>query len=93
VALAQEFASWVLADDRLELAAPTPLNLVCFRHRGGDEINQRILDRLNRSGRLYLTHTRLTGQLTLRMSIGQTQTQRRHVVEAWRQIQQAAEGG
>ncbi|GIV78923.1 MAG: aromatic-L-amino-acid decarboxylase [Litorilinea sp.] len=83
VALAQEFARWVQADPRFELAAPAPLNLVCFRHRAGDEINQQLLDRLNRSGRLYLTHTRLDGRLTLRMSIGQTHTERRHVEQAW----------
>ncbi len=51
VALAQEFARWVEADGDFELAAPAPLNLVCFRHRGGDEANQRILDAMNGSGR------------------------------------------
>lgn len=91
VALAQAFAGWVARDTRFELAAPAPLNLVCFRHRGGDDANQAILDRLNRSGRLYLTHTRLGGRLTLRMSIGQAQTQERHVAEAWRRIQQEAD--
>ncbi|HUX68178.1 MAG TPA: pyridoxal-dependent decarboxylase [Terriglobales bacterium] len=90
VALAQEFAGWVAADPDFELAAPAPLNLVCFRHRGGEAANQAILDRLNHSGDLYLTHTRLDGAFTLRMSIGQAQTQRRHVAEAWRRIQ--AEG-
>jgi aromatic-L-amino-acid decarboxylase len=92
VALAREFAAWVAADARFELMASRTLNLVCFRHRAGDELNQRILDRLNRSGRVYLTHTRLRGQLTLRMSIGQTNTARRHVEQAWQLIQQAAEG-
>jgi aromatic-L-amino-acid decarboxylase len=60
--------------------------LVCFRHRGGDEANQYILDTLNRSGDLFLTHTKLDGRLTLRMSIGQTQTERRHVAQAWERI-------
>ena len=66
------------------------LNLVCFRHRGGDEANQRLLDGLNASGRLFLSHTRLGGRLTLRMSIGQTQTESRHVREAWRLIGEMA---
>ena len=52
VELAQQFASWVRADDRFELAAPAPLNLVCFRHRSGDAANQTIMDRLNQSGDL-----------------------------------------
>jgi aromatic-L-amino-acid decarboxylase len=86
VELAQEFARWVEADDRFELAAPAPLNLVCFRHVDGDEVNQRLLDELNASGRLYLTHTRLDDRMTLRMSIGQTHTERRHVEAAWEAI-------
>lgn len=90
IAYAQEFAEWVRADDRFELAAPVPLSLVCFRHVGGDEINQKILDRVNSSGRMYLSHTRLNDKLTLRLSIGQTNTQRRHVLQAWEQIRSAA---
>lgn len=88
VALAREFAAGVEADPDFELAAPVPLNLVCFRHRGGDAANQTIMDRLNQSGGLYLTHTKLDGRLTLRMSIGGALTQARHVTAAWRRIQE-----
>jgi aromatic-L-amino-acid decarboxylase len=91
VALAQAFAAWVEGDVRFELAAPAPLNLVCFRHRGGDEINQRMMDRLNQSGDLYLTHTRLNDRLTLRLSVGQTHTEFRHVERAWQRLCQVAE--
>jgi aromatic-L-amino-acid decarboxylase len=91
VRLAHEFAGWVTADRSFELAAPAPLNLVCFRHLGGDEVNQRILERLNRSGDVFLTHTRLHGRLVIRMSIGGTWTRRRHVAEAWEAIRKAAE--
>ncbi len=90
VALAQQFAGWVKDSSDFELAAPAPLNLVCFRHRGGDEATQRIMDRLNASGELYLTHTRLDGRLTLRLSIGATTTQARHVQAAWEKIRAAA---
>jgi aromatic-L-amino-acid decarboxylase len=90
VELAQQFAQWVRADEHFELAAPAPLNLVCFRHRAGDETNQRIMDRLNASGDLYLTHTRLNEHLTLRMSIGQSQTDLRHVERAWKRIRDEA---
>jgi aromatic-L-amino-acid decarboxylase len=90
VALAREFAAWVEADPRFELAAPVTLALVCFRHRGGEAANQRILDTLNGSGRMFLSHTRLDGRLTLRLSIGQTNTQRRHVQQAWEMIREAA---
>ncbi|GMU24283.1 MAG: L-2,4-diaminobutyrate decarboxylase [Phycisphaerae bacterium] len=91
VELAHEFVEWLRADGQFDVVAPVPLNLVCFRHPSGDEINQRILDRLNATGRLYLTHTRLNGKLTLRLCIAQTNTERRHVEAAWRQIQAAAD--
>ena len=91
VELAQEFAHWVGKDGRFELAAPVPLNLVCFRHRAGDRVNQALMDRLNRSGDLYLTHTRLQERITLRFCVGQTHTEARHVLRAWQRIQQEAE--
>ncbi len=91
VQLAQQFAEWVRADDRFEVAAPVPLNLVCFRHRGGDAVNQAIMDRLNRSGDLYLTYTKLSGLFTLRFCIGQTNTELRHVERAWQRIREEAD--
>jgi aromatic-L-amino-acid decarboxylase len=91
VALAQQFAEWVRQDDRFELAAPVPLNLVCFRLKAGDAANQALLGHLNRSGELYLTHTKLNDRFALRLSVGQTNTQERHVKKAWELIQKAAE--
>jgi aromatic-L-amino-acid/L-tryptophan decarboxylase len=90
VRLAQQFAEWVRADDRFELAAPAPLNLICFRLKSGNEDNQHMMDALNRSGDLYLTHTKLDGRIALRMCIGQTNTTERHVQNAWRRIQEEA---
>ena len=75
VKIAQEFARWIQESGRFELAAPAPLNLVCFRHRGGDDLNRRLLETLNQTGRLYLTHTVLKGRYTLRLCVGQTQTE------------------
>jgi aromatic-L-amino-acid decarboxylase len=91
VELARQFAGWVKADSRFELAAPVPLNLICFRHKGGDEVNQELMDRLNRSGDLYLTHTKLANRTTLRLCIGQTNTEARHVQRAWKRIQEEAD--
>ena len=88
--LAQQFASWVRDDPDFELAAPVPLNLVCFRHLAGDDANQLIMDRVNRSGRAFFSHTRLDGRLVLRLCVGQTNTEARHVAEAWRLIQATA---
>ena len=86
VRLAQQFVGWVRSDTRFEVAAPAKLNLVCFRLRSGDRANQLLMDRLNASGDLYLTHTKLDGKLTLRLCVGQTNTQARHVERAWQRI-------
>jgi len=83
---AQEFAGWVNGNEAFELMAPPPLNLVCFRLRGSDALNQTLMDRLNQSGRLYLTHTKLNDRLVLRFCIGQTHTEFRHVQQAWELI-------
>jgi aromatic-L-amino-acid decarboxylase len=91
VALAQELRGWIEDDPRFELAAPVPLNLVCFRHRAGDDANRMLLARLNESGALFLTHTRLDHRYTLRLSVGQTTTTRRHVEAAWERIREEAE--
>jgi aromatic-L-amino-acid decarboxylase len=83
VALAQEFAAWVDADPNWERTAPTPLNLVCFRRRGSDALNQQIMDTVNASGKMFLTHTRLRDRFTLRLSVGGMLTERHHVQAAW----------
>ena len=59
VALTQEFLTWVQADGRFEVAAPAPINLVCFRHKAGDAANQAIMDRVNGSGEAFISHTKL----------------------------------
>jgi aromatic-L-amino-acid decarboxylase len=91
VRLAQQFADWARNDKRFELAAPAPLNLVCFRHKGGDAANQTIMDRVNQSGDLFLTHTKLNVKLTLRLSVGQANTKAKHVENAWKRIREEAE--
>jgi aromatic-L-amino-acid decarboxylase len=90
VALAQEFVRWVQASPDFELVAPAPLNLVCFAHRAGDDFNRRLLERLNQTGKLYLTHTVLNGRYTLRLCVGQTHTEAVHVRQAWELIQREA---
>jgi len=86
VAMAEEFAGFVRADDRFELAAEPSLSLVCFRLRAGDAQSERLLERINDSGEFFLTHTRLDGRHTLRMAIGGTWTRSEHVRAAWRTI-------
>lgn len=90
VEIARAFAGWVRRSEQFELVGEPRLNLVCFRHKGDDSVNQALMDRLNRSGELYLTHTRLNDQLVLRFSIGQTHTDYRHVERAWQRLQETA---
>jgi aromatic-L-amino-acid/L-tryptophan decarboxylase len=90
VQLAQEFAGWIRSSDDFELLAPVPLNLVCFAHRAGDDFNRRLLERLNQSGKLYLTHAVLNDRYAIRFCVGQTYTETRHVRQAWELIQACA---
>ena len=90
IALAGELADRIEQSEDFELAVQPLLNLVCFRHRGGDDLNMRLMEELNSSGRIFLTHTKLDGRVILRFSIGQTNTERRHVEEAWRLIVETA---
>ena len=97
VALAQELAGWVAADPAFELMAPVPFSLVCFRWRPAgaseeelDRLNERLLARVNATRRFHLTHTRLAGRYTIRLVIGQRETGRAHVEDAWRTIREAA---
>ena len=92
VELADWFAGQVEASEEFELAAPVSVGLVCFRHREGDAFNQRLMDRLNQSGALYLTHTRLDDRLVLRLAVGAPATRREHVEAAWNRIVEVARG-
>jgi aromatic-L-amino-acid decarboxylase len=92
VRLALEFASWVEADPEFELLTPAPLALVCFRwipeRARGDEaeltrLNQAMLERINASGKVYLTHTILSGRYAIRLALGHLATSEADVREAW----------
>jgi len=91
VRLARLFADRVRADDRFELVVEPPLNLVCFRHVDGDEATRGVMDRLNESGRMFLTHTKIDDRLTLRLAIGATHTRQEHVERAWNMIREASD--
>ncbi|HEX6419419.1 MAG TPA: pyridoxal-dependent decarboxylase [Acidimicrobiales bacterium] len=90
VRLAGELAARVEADDRLALAAPARLNLVCFRHVGGDDATEALHRALNATGRVFLTHTRLAGRYVIRASIGAWTTEQRHVDALWSLVDELA---
>ena len=96
-ALAREFAEWVRASGDWELMAPVPFSLVCFRYapRGTtdaerDEMNEAIMHAVNAGGDVFLSHTKLHGRYTLRLSIGNIRTEERHVALAWKRLREAA---
>ncbi|MEV4657520.1 pyridoxal-dependent decarboxylase [Micromonospora sp. NPDC049301] len=91
VALAARFADRVRADDRFALAAAHPFSLVCFRLHADDDTNAELLARVNGTGRVHLTHTRVGGRYTLRLAVGSPQTGQRHVDEAWELLSAAAD--
>ncbi len=89
--LAQEFAAWVDADPRFERVAPVPFSVVCFRLRASDELNKALLDKVNASRTIFLSHTALNGQYVIRIAIGNIATALKDVNLAWKLILQAAE--
>jgi aromatic-L-amino-acid decarboxylase len=83
IRLAQLFADWVEADPEWELVAPQRFSLVVFRRNGTDEENEAILERANRSGELFLSHTKLGGRYVMRLAIGNARTTEDDVRRAW----------
>jgi aromatic-L-amino-acid/L-tryptophan decarboxylase len=90
VELAAWFADQVRSDGRFEVVAPHPFSLVCFRLDAPDEVNERLLARLNASGRVYLTHTRVAGRFMLRLAVGSPHTRPEHVALAWDLVRDSA---
>ncbi len=90
VAWAQELAAQIDAHPDFELAAPTLFSVVNFRHRGGDEANRAILERINSTGEFFLSNTTLNGCVVLHLAIGNIATTRDHVQRAWKKIQNAS---
>jgi aromatic-L-amino-acid decarboxylase len=93
--LAQLFASWVDANPDFERLAPVPFSVVCFRARAHDSddmdrLNERILEAVNGSGEIFISHTRLDGRYALRLAIGNLHTTESHVMRAWELIQDHA---
>jgi len=92
IRLAQMFKEWVKKHEAFELMAPVDLSLVCFRLNDGrdeealDDLNRRLLESLNQTGRVFLTHTTLREKYVLRMAIASRTTGERYVREAWELI-------
>jgi aromatic-L-amino-acid decarboxylase len=83
IRLAELFEGWVRDEPGWELSAPRPFSVVCFRREGGDAENQAILERVNASGEIFISHTVLNGQYVLRLAIGHESTTEDDVRRAW----------
>jgi len=90
VLLAQLFEGWVRDEPGWELAAPRPFSLVCFRREGSDAANEALLERVNASGEIFLSHTKLNGRYTLRLAVGSARTTEADVRQAWEVLQRCA---
>lgn len=91
VEAAQWFAAMVDKSTEFTLAAPVPLNLVCFSHVAGDQATQHVLDTVNASGRAYLTHAKVHGRLVIRLSVGQEKSGQEQVEAVWAQLLDAGQ--
>ena len=90
IRLGQMFASLIEDSPNFRLVAPAPFSTVCFRLEGSDQENQTLLDRVNASGKAFLSHTKLDDQLTIRFTVGNLRTEEKHVRAAWDLIQSVA---
>jgi aromatic-L-amino-acid decarboxylase len=83
IRLAELFESWVRDEQGWELCAPRPFSVVCFRRAASDDENEALLERVNASGELFISHTRLRGRYVLRLAVGNERTTQDDVRRAW----------
>jgi aromatic-L-amino-acid/L-tryptophan decarboxylase len=93
ISLAKEFAEWIENEKDFELMAPVPFSTVCFRANPGDksekelnDLNEKLLEKINSSGKIFLSHTKLNGKFVIRLTIGSIRQERKHIEEAWQII-------
>jgi aromatic-L-amino-acid decarboxylase len=102
IRLGQLFAKWIDEHPDFEKMAPTPFSTVCFRahpahikNEGmavqgtpyGELLNEELMQKVNETGRLFISHTKLNGKFVLRLTISGLRTEERHVRDAWELIQ------
>jgi aromatic-L-amino-acid decarboxylase len=87
LAWTHELAAEIEAHPSFELCAPVPVTLICFRYRGTDEQNRELLERINGSGRAFLSHTVLNGRYVLRLSVGNVRAVREDLRITWETVQ------
>lgn len=99
--LAKKFASWIEGDENFELMAPVPFSTVCFRARPKnvnlpekeiepylDKLNEKLMEFVNRTGKVYMSHTKLQNRFTIRLAIGNIRSTEEHVGLAWKLLKE-----
>jgi aromatic-L-amino-acid decarboxylase len=93
--LAQLFECWLNAQDEWEVVAPVPFSTVCFRARPSNvpeekwnELNEKLMEAVNATGEVYLSHTKLNGRYIIRLAIGNIRTEEKHIVRTWKLLQE-----
>ena len=93
IELAQEFAKWIDDGKDFERMAPVPFSTICFRYNPGNKtkeelnaLNEKLLEKINNSGKIFLSHTKLNSKFVIRLTIGSIRHEKRHIVEAWELI-------
>jgi aromatic-L-amino-acid decarboxylase len=93
IRLAELFEGWVRDEPGWELCAPRLFSVVCFRREASDDENEALLARVNASGELFISHTRLNGRYVLRLAVGNERTTQDDVRRAWEALKRQAKGG
>jgi aromatic-L-amino-acid/L-tryptophan decarboxylase len=99
IELAKEFAKWIEDEKDFERMAPVPFSTVCFRYNPRNKaeeeelnkLNEKLLEDINSSEKIFLSHTKLNGKFVIRLTIGSIRHERRHILEAWELIKECAE--
>jgi aromatic-L-amino-acid decarboxylase len=92
VRLAALFEGWVRDTPGWEVCAPRPFSVVCFRRVAADDVNGELLERVNRTGEVFLSGTKLEGRTVLRLAIGNARTTESDVHRAWEILCREARG-
>lgn len=99
IGFAQELKGWIETCKDFELMAPVPFSTVCFRYNPKNKseeelnrLNEKLLENINASGKIFLSHTKLNGKFTIRLTIGSIRHEKRHVEDAWSLIKKMAHG-
>ena len=95
--LAKEFSGWIIEEKDFEILAPVLFSTVCFRYNPGNKsddelnlLNEKLIERINASGKLFLSHTKLEDKFVIRLTIGSIRHEKGHIVEAWKLIRESS---